>query len=89
MKIASCTECHGVRLPPEGLSYEETVDRISNDQVLHEPNVETRGRDLRGQVGRQEHYPWIVMCNPERYKTWYELRDERLFLPKENIPFTC
>ena len=78
MKIASCTECHGIRLPPENISYEETVDRINNDQVLHEPKVDVRGKDLRGKLGRQEHYPWIVMCNPERYKTWYELRDERL-----------
>ena len=89
MKIASCTECHGIRLPPENLPYEETIDRISNDQVLHQWWVFFRGKDLRGKVGRQEHYPWIVMCNPERYKTWYELRDERLFLPKEKVPFTC
>ena len=89
LKFASCTECSGLRFPPEGIPFGEAVDRLDHLQLDGTRGVHSRGPDLRGRLGREEHYPWIVMCNPERYKTWYDLRDERLFLPKEKIPFTC
>ena len=89
LKYASGTEFPGIRFPAPDTPYGDAVDQIDHLQINEMRDIGTRGPDLRGRLGREEHYPWLLMCNPERYKTWFDLRDERLFLPKDKIPFTC
>ena len=89
VKLASGTEYRDIGIPTEGLPIGEAIDKIDFIQFHDTHDLPTRAPDLRGKLGREEHYPWIFMCNPDRYKTWFNLRDPRLFLPKDKVPFTC
>jgi len=89
VKEFSCTECASSmsyvtpfldESKPFIQTLQEVTDRIARFDDFSE-------KDVRGTTP-DEYYPWVLRCNPHRYKTLalYKL-DPRLFLTQEELPF--
>ena len=86
MKMTHCTECHGFPVTPQ-MDYKSWLRNATKYTATK--NREKYCIDKRGKLGELEQYPWLLMCNPERFKSVYGFLDDRLFLTKEQVPFRC
>ena len=66
------------------VTYKEVIETAMNLIAKDE----SRETDLRGKSKGLEYYPWVLKCNPLRYKSFSLFKpDERLFLTAEELPF--
>ena len=85
MKMTHCTECRGVtaRIKDDYISF------LHQSSTFPTPIRPGQCSDKRGSLGAIEQYPWLLMCNPQRFKAVYGFLDDRLFLTKSQVPFRC
>ena len=86
-KLISCTECRGVSIDKIDENYENFL--FSATKYLKEPHLVARAKDARGSLGTLEQYPWLFMCNPQRFKPVFGKTDDRLYLTRNQVSFDC
>ena len=86
MKMTHCTECQGA-IANVAMDYKSFLHQTSTYTAT--PGRREQCSDKRGKLGEIEQYPWLLMCNPQRFKSMYGYLDDRLFLTKSQVPFRC
>jgi len=92
LKMYSCTECTDKIEWAKPFFENKKPLRDNALYLMHEwGNWDDKEDDIRGKYDDGvEYYPWALKCNPLRYKSFSLFQpDERLYLPEEEVPFTC